>query len=247
MDKSVGSFFSSATVKSRLDQNPFAKLSDIVKDILEEAVLKLYLKPGGKINMAAIAEALNVSRAPVREALNSLVKDGLVVIKPNVNGYYALDISDKYMADFFAARATVEVAATKLCAAKFHSIDRAHLKDCCDCFRKCFKTNDYDAFVAADRDFHQSLVSYSRNAFLIDMYASLNRTMEHYSSLSRFYLGNYGCNDIFNDFELMINEHIAIYNTINLGIVESAGAAAQRHLDTCYSAFVHYYLSKGVR
>lgn len=240
-------YLSPEAVKRRLEQNPFARLSSIVKDILQEAIVKLDILPGEKINMTAIAEALNVSRAPVREALNELQKEGLVVVKADVNGYYALDINDKYMSDFFAARATVEVAATKICAARFHSIDRAHLKDCCDVFRKCYKANDYDAFVAADRDFHNSIVRYTNNVFLMDMYAGLGRTMEYYSSLSRFYLKHYGSNDIFDDFELMVSEHISIYNIISLGIVETAGAAAQRHLDTCHSSFIHYYLSQGVR
>lgn len=247
MDREMSSFFNPQIVQDSLEKNPFSKLSDIVKDIIEEAIVKMYIQPGGKINMTAIAEALNLSRAPVREALNALTKEGLVVVKPNVNGYFALDINDKYMADFFAARSAVEVSATKICAAKFHSIDRAHLKDCCDIFRKCYKTKNYSAFVEADRDFHNSLISYTKNNFLIDMYAGLTRTMEHYSSLSLFYLKHYGCNDIFNDFELMINEHIAIYNAINLGFVEGAGQLAQKHLDTCYSSFVHYYFSQGLR
>ncbi len=246
MEKKIDPFFNPDTVRLCLDKNPFAKLSDIVKDILEEAIVKLYITPGEKINMAAIAEALNVSRAPVREALNALAKEGLVVIKSNVNGYYALNINDKYMADLFVARATVEVAATKICAAHFHSIDRAHLKECCDVFKKCYKTKDYDAFVDADRDLHQSLVNYSGNSFLIDMYDGLGRAMEYYTSFSRFYLKRYG-NNIFDDFELMIGEHIAIYNAICMGLVDSAAEAAQRHLETCHSSFVHYYLSKGTR
>ena len=245
MDKKT--CFTAETIQTRLSANPFAKLSDIVLDIIQEAIINLDILPGEKINMTAIAESLNVSRAPVREAISALVKEGFVVEKPNVNGYYALDISDKYMAEFFVARSTIEVAAIRICAARFHSIDCRHLKECCDVFRRCYKTNDYEAFVAADRDFHGSLVQYTGNSFLINMYASLNRTIAHYYSLSRYYLKNYGSRDIFNDFELLINEHLAMYNAIRTGLVDCAASTAQRHLDTCYSSFVHYYLTKGVR
>lgn len=247
MDKKSSACFTPEAIQARLSANPFSKLSDIVLDIIEEALVGLYILPGEKINMAAIAESLNVSRAPVREALTALAKEGLVVAKPNVNGYYALDINDRYMSDFFIARATVEVAAVKICAERFHSIDRAHLKDCCDVFRKCYKTSDYDAFVAADRDFHSSLIRYTENHFLMDMYENLGRTMEYYSSFSRFYLKQYGSRDVFNDFELMINEHLAMFNAICMGFVEDAVSAARRHLHTCYSSFIHYYLSKGVQ
>lgn len=245
MVKKTSSFFNPKIVQQSLEKNPFSKLSDIVKDIIEEAIVGMYIFPGEKINMTAIAEALNLSRAPVRDALNALVKEGLVMVKPNVHGYYALDINSSYIADFFIARSAVEVPATKICAEKFHTIDHAYLKECCDIFRKCYQTKDYNAFVEADRNFHMFLVDFTKNSFLAEMYAVINRTMEYYSSLSLFYLKHYGCNDVFNNFEMMINEHIAIYNTIRFGIVDSAAAAAQRHLDTCYSSFIHYYFSKG--
>lgn len=246
MAKKNSTFFNPEIVQKSLEKNPFSKLSDIVKDIIEEAIVGMQILPGEKINMTAIAESLDLSRAPVRDALNALVKEGLVTVKPNVHGYYALDINSSYMSDFFVARAAVEVPATRICSENFHSIDHAYLKECCDVFRKCYQTKDYDAFVEADRNFHMSLVNYTKNSFLSEMYGVINRTMEYYSSFSLFYLKHYGCHDVFNNFELMINEHIAIYNAIRFGIAESAAAAAQRHLDTCYSSFIHYYFSKGL-
>lgn len=245
MPKKTNSLFTPESIQKYLDKNPFSKLSDIVKDIIEEAIIRMYILPGAKINMTAIAESLNLSRAPVRDALNALVKEGLVVIKPNVHGYYALDINSSYIANFFVARSAVEVPATKICAENFYNIDRTYLKECCDVFRRCYQTKDFEAFVEADRNFHHFLVNYSKNPFLIDMYSVINRTMEYYNSLSFYYLKHYGCHDVFDKFELMINEHIAIYNAIRLGLVDSACAAAQRHLDTCYSSFIHYYFSKG--
>mgnify|MGYP002625656113 CR=1 FL=1 len=246
MEDKLFSLMNPSTIQSRQDVNPFAKLSDVVKDLIEEAIIKLYIRPGEKINVVAIADALKLSRTPVREALNTLVREGLVVVRPNVNGYYAFDINDQYMSDFFTARATVEVAATKLCAERFERVDLSHLKDCCQIFRECYYTKNVDAFVKADRDFHNSLVQYTGNQFLIKMYAGLARPMEHYSSISRFYLEQYGYT-AFDNFEQMISEHIAIYNVVSLGIVDSAGNTAQRHLDTCFSSFLHYYFSKGLR
>lgn len=244
--KKNDTFFDPTIMQQRLKENPFLKLSDIVKDIIEDAIVSMHILPGAKINMTAIAESLNLSRAPVRDALNALVEEGIVVIKPNVHGYYALDINSSYMADFFIARSAVEVSAAKICAENFYSIDHAYLRECCDIFRKCYQTKDYDTFIEADRNFHKFLVTHTKNAFLIDMYATVSRPMKYYTSLSHFYLKHYGCHDIFNNFELMINEHIAIYNAIRLGLVESSAAAAQRHLNTCYSSFIHYYFSKGL-
>lgn len=46
MEKKIDPFFNPDTVRLCLEKNPFAKLSDIVKDILEEAIVKLYITPG---------------------------------------------------------------------------------------------------------------------------------------------------------------------------------------------------------
>lgn len=178
--------------------------------------------------------------------MNLLVKEGLVTVKPTVNGYYALDINDKYMNDFFSARTAIEVISTKICAEHFQKIDRAHIKECCETITKSYQNNDIHAFVAADRDFHNSIVSYTENQFLIDMYANMNRTLKHYSTICMYYLRNYGFGDTYNNFELMVHQHTSIYNAIKFGFTDSAAAAAQKHLETCYSSFLYYYLTKGI-
>lgn len=242
-------FFDANIIQKKLEENPFLKLSDIVENVIEEAIVQLNIRPGGKINTAKIADSLKVSRAPVREALKSLVEKGIVIVRPNINGYYAFDVTDQYMADLFTARAAVESAASRLCAAKFRAIDRPHLKECCDNFRKAYKERDYEAFIAADNEFHQSIVNYSGNPFIAEMYKALERPRQYYRAFSGYYLNLNGFS-AFNDFERLVNEHITIYNAISLGFIDSAGDAARHHLDTCLASFIHHYLvnaSKGAR
>ena len=61
-------FFDANIIQKKLEENPFLKLSDIVENVIEEAIVQLNIRPGEKINTAKIADSLNVSRAPVREA-----------------------------------------------------------------------------------------------------------------------------------------------------------------------------------
>lgn len=238
--------FDANTVHKRLEENPFLKLSDIVESVIEEEIVKLHIRPGEKINTAKIAETLDVSRAPVREALKSLVDKGIVVVRPNINGYYALDVTDQYMSDLFAARSAIESAASMICATKFRSIDRAHLKDCCDAFRRAYKDSNYEGFIAADNEFHQSIVKSAGNVFLTEMYNSLERPRQYYRAFSGYYLNINGFS-AFNDFELLVNEHITIYNAISMGFIDVAGNAARHHLDTCLSSFIHHYLVSGMK
>lgn len=57
-------------------------LSEQVYVTLKQAILTGALKPQVKLNEVKIAEQLNVSATPVREAFRKLAKDNLVVIKP---------------------------------------------------------------------------------------------------------------------------------------------------------------------
>ena len=238
--------FDPSVVQKKLEENPFLKLSDIVESIIEEAIVKLHIRPGEKINTAKIADALSVSRAPVREALKSLVEKGIVVVRPNINGYYALDVTDQYMSDLFAARSAIESQAARICASKFRSVDRAHLKECCDAFRRAYKEGNYEAFIAADNEFHRSIINYAGNVFLKDMYKSLERPRQYYSAFSGYYLNLNGFS-VFNDFELLVNEHITIYNAISMGFIDVAWDASRHHLDTCLSSFIHHYLANASR
>ena len=50
--------------------------------ILEEAILQGKIKQGERLIEEELAGALGISRAPIREALRMMQKDGLVVISP---------------------------------------------------------------------------------------------------------------------------------------------------------------------
>ncbi|MHC1719940.1 MAG: GntR family transcriptional regulator [Clostridiaceae bacterium] len=54
-----------------------------VYDILREKILNQVYKPGDKIIIDNLAKELQVSNSPIREAINSLEKDGLIYYEPN--------------------------------------------------------------------------------------------------------------------------------------------------------------------
>ena len=58
--------------------------------VLRSNIIKLHLKPGTAISEAEIAEMLNISRTPVREAFIILVEDGLLQIYPQKGSFVSL-------------------------------------------------------------------------------------------------------------------------------------------------------------
>ena len=73
-------------LQERLNKNPFAKLGDVVADLLFDEIVSLNLVPATKLNINNISKELGISRTPVTEAINKLVSIGFVEVRPNASG-----------------------------------------------------------------------------------------------------------------------------------------------------------------
>lgn len=230
-----------AAVRARLEKNPFEKIAVIVRDIMKEAIIRLEIAPGSKINMAQIAGRLNVSRTPVKEALNMLVKEGLVRTDESKSGYFAFDLTDQYMEHFWAARSAIESAAAALCAANSHRLDLSEMRRLCDCVQEYFQNGEYEKLVENDMTFHRMLIRYAGNPFLSEMYGTLEQNISYYSSRSIDYLRKYSYS-LNDNYDLLVYQHRTILNAILSGIPDLAGSAVKQHIASADSMFIRYYL-----
>src|SRR5262249_10140223 len=76
--------------KQKLDTT----LADRTYKIIEELIVTLKLAPGAPISELSLSKQLNIGRTPVREALQRLSREGLVVILPR-RGILVSEISVK--------------------------------------------------------------------------------------------------------------------------------------------------------
>lgn len=90
-----------ADILKPIDRGAGRRTAIEVYDILQSYILHGELKPGTVISQVAIANALNVSRTPVREAMRMLQEGGLLVGEPNyrsrVVGFDPVDIEALYI------------------------------------------------------------------------------------------------------------------------------------------------------
>ena len=82
-------------------QRPLVQCAgEVAAESLRVAILDGRLAPGRRLKEAEIAEAFKISRTPVREALRTLQREGLVVVTPNrgvaVRRYTARELSEIY-------------------------------------------------------------------------------------------------------------------------------------------------------
>lgn len=82
---------------------------------IRRRILSGAIGPGERINLAEVADALHLSRMPVREALRHLDAEGLVVMRPN-RGASVIDLTPEEVEEYFQIRAALEGLAVGLAA-----------------------------------------------------------------------------------------------------------------------------------
>jgi DNA-binding GntR family transcriptional regulator len=138
---------------------------------LKRAILE-QMHPGGTLlTEAEIADAVGVSRTPVREALLRLESEGLVALYPK-RGALVLPVSAQEINEVVEARLLVEGhAAAKVWPRRDELIPT--LESLRDTMRAARLAGDVPAMMEADRGFHAAVVDAAGNRILADLYHRL--------------------------------------------------------------------------
>ena len=223
-------------------ENPFAKISDIVYDILAEAILSTSILPGSKLNIASIAEQLQVSRTPVFTAIERLKESGLVIESYETGkyrSYYVLDISNESLSDLFMARKAIETTAAAICASNVALVDIEKLKKLAKDFQTVWSAYATDSTAAPpfsereaiDKTFHDYVVLSTGNKYLIDMYQSLREPLSYLSVRTCEFVASKKERE---NLLILSSQHISICRAIESGFPETARLAMEKHIDFCH-------------
>ena len=125
-----------------------------VYSYLRARIVDNRLPPGAKISEASLADTLNISRTPLRAALQKLATEGLVNTRPHVGTAVAkLDVAQLHEAVFI--RAALEAAVVrKLTEMK---ADLSTLNPIMEIQKRAAERDDYAAFFVQDETYHAEL------------------------------------------------------------------------------------------
>ena len=130
--------------------------TQLVVEAIREKILHGDIKAGEPLRQAALAEELNVSRIPVREALLQLEAEGLVNFEPH-KGATATEISATQVDEVFELRALLESELLKYSAPNLTEEDLAEASSLIEMMEKA---NDHDASLGEmNYRFHNILYS----------------------------------------------------------------------------------------
>ena len=138
----------------------------LVQRELERMILAGDLAAGAKLNEAAIAELLGVSRGPVREAFRALEESGLVRLEKN-RGVFVRQIAVEEADEIYELRAVLDEFAGRRVAQTIAPADLKALRALVERMDRAVARNDVDAYHAANLEFHDTLVALAGNGKLL--------------------------------------------------------------------------------
>jgi DNA-binding GntR family transcriptional regulator len=151
--------------------------TDRVYDLLKQRIVDQSFAPAERLRVDAIAASLDVSPTPVREALNRLASERLVVSQPYRGFAVADELDARGYSDLFEACAVVQLAATQAGAVSASPTDTDWLARATVGMDQACATPGYPGFLAFaewDRAFHRRIALISGNEFLVELWDSLN-------------------------------------------------------------------------
>jgi DNA-binding GntR family transcriptional regulator len=149
-----------------------ATLSQSVYDRLKEDIFEFRMAPGGRYSEQELADALGVSRTPLRLALHILAREGYLDRVGGHAGWLVKPIDLAYYEDLYDFRTQIElIAVRRLCA-----MDPApDLRELCAFWRAPKRSRNLDGQTVAreDEKFHSALVALAGNSAMLRTHREL--------------------------------------------------------------------------
>lgn len=139
--------------------------------------------PGMRIPQESVADTLRVSVVPVREALKTLVGQGLVEHEGR-GGYTVARLTDAELQELYLVRGVLERAALEHAVARARPADHDRAQRCHRALTEAMHGDDDRAYHRESRRFHLALVAPSGMARLQAMLESAWNLTEPYRPMS---------------------------------------------------------------
>jgi DNA-binding GntR family transcriptional regulator len=201
-------------------EKPEQGLALFISEELKHWIYTGALKPGERLNEAALAVRMGTSRGPIREAIRLLTGLGLVKAVAN-RGVFVRQISVREMLEIYELRALVFGFAAERATEQINEQHKAKFEQLLDQMDQACEAEDGGSYYDLNLEFHALVLVLSNNQRAHETYDDFIKELHLYR---RTYFNSPG------NMRRSNAEHRAIYEAIQKGAKAKAKATAEKHV-----------------
>jgi len=206
-------------------------------NIIKKMIIDLEFRPGEILLVQQLANKLEFSRTPVREALVKLSQDGLVE-EADGRKFKVAEVNIRTIKEIYELREALECLSISKVIHQINNEDIAVLENLISEMEKALADNDYNTFFNADMEFHFYIVHKYGNSLL----ESVMRQITDHQQRIR-YLTTYIDKRMANTIE----EHKEIVASLTNHNEETTIKAMLLHLHNVEAGFIHLMQNGNVK
>jgi len=197
-------------------------LADWVTASLREAILNGYFEAGEKLDQDLIAEELEVSRTPVREAVRKLESEGFIELRPHYGAFIAT-VSRLDIHEVFKVRTLLEAEVVRQVTPLIPEFVLDELDNSLVETQAQVDAGDIAKHYENDVFFHETIVGFAENRLLKEILDSLTNRISMVRRFAQLQPGDYLIESL--------KEHRAILQAIQQRDPERAVEMMRFHLE----------------
>ncbi len=197
------------------------KRSDRIADALEGLIFDGTFADGDRLDEVQLASRFEVSRTPIREALQRLSQSGLVEQIPR-RGVFVRQPGPVELIEMFQVMAELEGLCARLAARRMSAAERKELLRIHKASGKRMSDDDFEGFFEDNNDFHEVIFVASKNRFLQQESRSLRNRVNPYRRYITYLPGR---------MTKSYNEHEQIIAAIDRGDGDEAQRLMRDHVN----------------
>jgi DNA-binding GntR family transcriptional regulator len=202
-------------------ESPTDSLTQKAYRLLEEQIVTLQLPPGSVLSESALAKQFNIGRTPIREALQRLAREGLVLILPR-RGILVSQLDVRRQLRLLELRREVERLMARKAATRSSAAEKEAFAVIAEGMRKAAEAGDDILFMRYDRQLNLLLCHSAHNEFI-------NSAMALTHGMSRrFWYSHY---KEVADLPLCARLHADVAGAVASGNSDAAGEASDELMD----------------
>jgi len=212
----------------------YRNMAEQIATALRQAITDGKLRPGARLPEVHIAREMGTSRAPLREALIQLEREGLVIRRPN-RGTFVTDLSEELVREVASLRGVLEGFAASLAVKRLTREDFERLETILKEMLTAARRGDFPRMIEWDYQFHEYIMRASGHRVLYETWLGMDGKIRVYVSAT---------NLMYADMKTVVQGHLPILEALRRRDPQRAGRVMAEHMGEVLELFLTKVLRK---